>query len=193
MLFIIGLGNPGDEYIETRHNVGFAIVDTLAKLTETRLDEHRGECIIGWARYHQTTFGLVKPQTYMNNSGIAVKDVLETYNSSPHELLVITDDFHLPLGALRLRLRGSDGGHNGLYSIIYHLQTEDFPRMRCGISGASVPAAKSTMADYVLAPFEQNEQEIVRRMILQARDAALATTEHGIQFAMNRYNTKELN
>jgi len=161
---IVGLGNPGSEYHRTRHNIGFDIVDAIAERVGIAFDAGRGEYSIARQRKGDSTFALVKPLTYMNNSGIAVKEVLDQFMLEPESLLVIADDFHLPLGSFRIRQRGSSGGHNGLYSIIYHLQSEEFPRLRIGIAGLTLPADKSRMADFVLSPFEPSELEEIRNV-----------------------------
>jgi len=189
---LVGLGNPGSEYQGTRHNIGFEVIDALAETLKADLEAGRGDYLIGRAAHRQTTIALVKPLTYMNNSGLAVGDLVERYHLSPAELLVISDDFHLPLGTLRLRLRGSDGGHNGLYSIIYHLESDEFPRLRCGIGGKTLPQRKSSMAEYVLAPFEEDEQEAVRSMVLRARDVVLDACVHGVDRALNAANMTKM-
>jgi PTH1 family peptidyl-tRNA hydrolase len=192
VFIIVGLGNPGPEYHGTRHNIGFAVVEALAEMLEIGFLESRGDYMIAWAEYQHSKFALVKPLTYMNNSGIAVKEIVKSYNVSLSELLVISDDFHLPLGTLRLRLNGSDGGHNGLSSIIYQLESEEFSRMRCGIASALMPQNKDEMAGFVLAPFDRQEYEVVRKVVLQARDAALEAAVNGVPHAMNRFNTTEV-
>jgi len=158
---VVGLGNPGSEYHGTRHNIGFAIVDAVAEKIGIEFDAGPGEYHIAGPGGGEHNFVLIKPLTYMNNSGIAVKQILEQFAIGAEDLLVVIDDFHLPLGSYRIRQRGSSGGHNGLYSIIYHLQSEDFPRLRFGIAGTTLPADKSRMADFVLAPFEPAEAEQV--------------------------------
>ncbi len=186
MFIIIGLGNPGSEYTATRHNLGFRVIDAISLLLKVKLQSEGSEYIIGTA--HQYDIVLVKPLTYMNNSGIVAKELVNYYCTQPHHIMAIVDDFHIPLGTLRLRNKGSDGGHNGLRSIIYHLQSEDFPRLRCGISGTTLPTSKKEFAEYVLAPFEKNECDIVEKMIMRARDAAVAAATHGIGYATSAYN-----
>jgi PTH1 family peptidyl-tRNA hydrolase len=186
---IIGLGNPGSEYEGTRHNIGFAVVDGLAKKLNVNLRSGRGEYAIGLTAIGEQKLALVKPLTYMNNSGIAVREIIEWYKVSIQDLIIITDDFHLPLGTLRLRLKGSDGGHNGLYSIINHLQSDEFPRMRCGIESISMPKNKKEMANFVLSPFDKIESDTVHGMIDRAQTAAIAAATDGVETAMNRFNT----
>jgi len=188
MLAIIGLGNPGSEYDGTRHNVGFAVLDAITESLHVRLRADRGEYLIGSRILGQQEMVLVKPLTYMNNSGLAVKEIVQTYNFPLSQALIVVDDFHLPLGTIRLRMNGTDGGHNGLYSIIYHLQSGDFPRLRCGIGGRTMPVNKKEMARYVLSPFDKDEQPAVKNMIERARDAAIAAATENIESAMSRFN-----
>ena len=207
-----GLGNPGSEYDGTRHNVGFSIVDALCEELGVELRAGEGEYLIGTASYRGTRCCLVKPLTYMNNSGVAVQDVVVRQKIRLDEVLVMCDDFQLPLGKLRLRGSGSDGGHNGLYSVIYHMQTDKFPRLRCGIAGPpesfgpasgeglrsaggrrraaeSMPPRKSAMAQFVLTVFTRDEQHVVKQMVSRARDAALTFAGEGLTAAMNRFNS----
>lgn len=192
MYFIVGLGNPGSEYEGTRHNIGFKVVDALTERLGVKLFPGRGEYLISFTTYQGKKVGLVKPTTYMNNSGIAVLDIIERFKTAPENILVICDDFQLPLGTIRLRQRGSDGGHNGLYSIIYQIQAQNFPRLRCGIAGTSLPRNKTDRAHYVLSEFEPAEISIVNEMILKARGAALTFVSEGIASAMNKYNPKTI-
>jgi PTH1 family peptidyl-tRNA hydrolase len=127
----------------------------------------------------------------MNNSGVAVLDLVDRFKAKPENILIVCDDFQLPLGTIRLRQRGSDGGHNGLYSIIYHLKDQSFPRLRCGIEGKSIPRKKTEKTQYVLSLFETNEKSIVEEMIPQARNASLTWITEGIATAMNKFNTKD--
>jgi PTH1 family peptidyl-tRNA hydrolase len=126
----------------------------------------------------------------MNDSGVAVADVAQRFEVPLDQLIVVCDDFQLPLGQLRVRLKGSDGGHNGLYSVIYHLQSDLFPRIRCGIASPSMPKEKDRMADFVLEGFEPAEMPIVREMIGKAADASLLAIQRGLTAAMNEFNKK---
>ena len=191
-MYIVGLGNPGSEYAETRHNIGFAVVDALAEKLDIEFRAGRGEYLIGSARYRGKNLSIVKPLTYVNNSGIAVREIVDDYGMDLSELLVVSDDLHLPLGTIRLRLKGSDGGHNGLYSIIYHLSTDQFPRLRCGIGSDAMPKNSKERKDFVLSSFEEEESGHVRTMIDEALDAALTSAVEGIQTAMNRCNTRKV-
>jgi PTH1 family peptidyl-tRNA hydrolase len=190
MFFVIGLGNPERRYIGTRHNIGFEVVDRLAQELRMQFKPGRGEFHIAQGSFREHSLVLVKPLTFMNESGIAVAEIREQFGARNEDLLVVCDDFQLPLGQLRLRLRGSDGGHNGLYSIIYHLQSEEFPRLRCGIASSTMPSDKNQMADFVLARFAAEELAIVNEMIPQAKDACLYALTDGITKAMNVFNKK---
>lgn len=191
MYFIVGLGNPGAEYDGTRHNIGFNIIDALCERLGTKLFAGRGEYLISFTTYQGRKVGLVKPTTYMNNSGVAVIDLVDRFKAKPENILIVCDDFQLPLGTIRLRQRGSDGGHNGLYSIIYHLKDQSFPRLRFGIEGKSIPRKKTEKTQYVLSLFETSEKGIVEEMIPQARNASLTWITEGITTAMNKFNIKE--
>jgi PTH1 family peptidyl-tRNA hydrolase len=186
---LIGLGNPGSEYDGSRHNLGFRIIDAIREFFDVQLAGGRGDYRIGTVRVQGQRVLLIKPLTYMNNSGNAVVDVIEYYKMDPGDLLVICDDFQLPLGMLRFRAKGSDGGHNGLRSIIYHLQSEEFPRLRCGISSESMPKRKSEMAQFVLSEFQKSEKSVVDEMVNRARDAALTFVSEGLTAAMNKFHT----
>ncbi len=185
---IVGLGNPGTEYEETRHNVGYRVLDELARRWKKQFRPGRGEYLILTAADGGRDVHLVKPLTYMNNSGLAVAEVLERFDASPGALLVVADDFQIPLGTLRLRRQGSDGGHNGLYSIIYHLQSDAFPRLRCGIGREMMPP-KREMASFVLSPFEPGEADAARQMTERAADAVATTLHAGLAAAMNAFST----
>ena len=192
MFVIIGLGNPGAEYDGTRHNIGFAVVDAIARSLNLDLQAGRGEYVGGWKLLRQREIILVKPLTYMNNSGVAIAEIIGSRAIPMDQLLVVVDDFHLPLGTLRLQKKGSDGGHNGLYSIIYHLQSENFPRLRCGIGGETMPVNRKEMAGYVLSPFEKEEKAIVIKMIERASTiAGIAATEN-IDAAIGRLNASNI-
>lgn len=191
MFFVVGLGNPESRYSGTRHNVGFDVVDSLARRIRCSFREGRGDYMIARGSAGDTTLALVKPLTYMNESGLAVTELQDEFGVTPDQLLVVCDDFQLPLGQLRLRLRGTDGGHNGLYSIIYHLQTDEFPRLRCGIASSSMPKEKDLLADFVLGKFASAERPVVETMIEQAAQASLLAVTEGMAGAMNRFNTKQ--
>lgn len=191
MIAIIGLGNPGSLYDGTRHNVGFAVAETLAKELTAGFKSGKGEYLYAKCSFKHQEIIIVKPLTYMNENGVAVADIQERFDVPLEQLLVVCDDFQLPLGQLRLRAGGSDGGHNGLYSIIYQLQSEGFPRLRCGIGSTSLPKDKSLKADFVLEQFAPNEIPAVREMIERSKDACLSFVTHGLAQTMNIFNKKE--
>jgi PTH1 family peptidyl-tRNA hydrolase len=188
VIAIIGLGNPGNEYDWTRHNVGFMVVDALCEVLSAEFEAGKGDYLIAAARSHGVPISLVKPLTYMNNCGLAVADVVDRYGLDLRDALIVSDDFNLALGKIRLRPKGSDGGHNGLYSIIYQLQTEEFSRLRCGI-GTPIPSGQEFDAtSFVLSVFNRDEKPAVRKMVESARDAALCFSTEGINAAMDRWN-----
>lgn len=185
MRAIIGLGNPGEEYAGTRHNVGFWVVSLLARRHGIRLNRHRYNARYGQGEIKGVPVLLVHPMTFMNRSGEAVRPLLKAYALTPQQMLVVYDDMALPLGTLRLRARGSAGGHNGMRSIIAALGTEEFPRLRVGIGA---PPPEIDPADYVLSPFEEGEKPLMRQMLEHAADACEAWLTEPIEQVMSRFN-----
>jgi PTH1 family peptidyl-tRNA hydrolase len=188
-IIVVGLGNPGTEYDCTRHNVGFKVIDELARRFKTPIRAGRGEYLLASRGISGKEVVLVKPLTYMNNSGIAVSELLDAYSARLDELMLVMDDLALPLGTIRVRAKGSGGGHNGLSSVIYHLNTNEFARIRCGIRRNIMPP-KERMAEFVLSPFEQEERETVEVMIAEAADAVVEFATAGIARTMNKVNTR---
>lgn len=184
---VVGLGNPGSMYRETRHNVGFLVAEELCRRWKKQLREGRGDYLLAELERGGRRVVLATPTTYMNNSGIAVAELIDRYETDPSSLLVVVDDLALPLGTLRLRHQGSDGGHNGLASVIYHLQTDVFPRIRCGIRNEEVKEGEET-AGFVLSPFAPGEQEAAAAMVLRAADAVEMSVHAGFTRAMNVFN-----
>ena len=184
---VVGLGNPGRTYQNTRHNLGFRVLDELEKRWKTTFRPGRAEFLYFRHTKAESEVVLVKPLTFMNNSGFAVEDALEQFGGTPSDLLVVVDDIALPLGKLRLRPAGSDGGHNGVVSVISVLQTERFARLRCGI-GREENVPGSELADFVLSPFEKGEYESVADMVTRAADAVEIFVRDGISSAMSRCN-----
>jgi len=184
---IAGLGNPGPEYAATRHNVGFIVVDQLAAqfgaAWEKSVPHARDEAILAKCG----AVLLVKPLSFMNHSGYPLFAVADFYKIEPQQLLIVLDDFSLPLGRLRLRTGGGPGGHNGLESVIVQFGTEEIPRLRIGIGTA--PLERS--ADYVLSRFFDEEKPIVRSTIERAVEALKCTIDNGLVSAMNRFNKSE--
>lgn len=180
---IIGLGNPGEKYDRTRHNLGFEVVNLLKG--ESEFVPGQGRYEICEASISTLKIVLLKPTTYMNRAGIAVKSLADSRSLLTDEILVIADDFNLPLGRLRLRQSGSDGGHNGLASVIYHLGSEDFPRLRLGIG----PVPEGVAAeDFVLERFSSNEGEAVGSMVERAARAVESWLSDGYEKAAANFN-----
>lgn len=186
MKAVVGLGNPGLAYRNTRHNAGFMVVDLVADRLKAPIRRRGPKALLGEGRLDDFRVILAKPQTYMNNSGEAVRALLDYYRLSPTDLLVVCDDVNLPLGRLRLRARGSAGGHNGLKSIIAHLGTEEFPRLRLGV-GTPEPGE---MVDHVLGRFAKAERDLLREQVGRAADAVECFLQAGIDEAMNRFNVR---
>lgn len=178
---VFGLGNPTKRYALTRHNIGFMVVDELARRLEAEFTPLPGR-LVAATTYAGIPFYLVKPTLYMNESGIAVR---EQISNSPDEFIIVLDDMALPFGRLRLRPAGSDGGHRGLASVIYHLRRNDFARLRVGI-GSPPPDKDST--EYVLEPFTASETVSLPDIIGRAADACLVAASQGLSAAMNRFN-----
>jgi len=187
---ICGLGNPGRRYEQTRHNLGFDIVDRLAEKLAVRLQRRASWFDYGVAASGAGDVYLIKPGTDVNRSGLAVNEALQLFGVDPTELFVISDDFHLPLGTLRLRKSGTSGGHNGLESIIEHLGRRDFPRLRIGIGPlpdwAVVDGEK--IPDFVLSRFEPAEVEMVEQIKSLAVEALEVSLNEGLEPAISRYN-----
>jgi PTH1 family peptidyl-tRNA hydrolase len=185
---IVGLGNPGARYANTRHNVGFKVAERLAERLNLSFRAGRGDYLIASGAAHAEVKGellLIKPLTFMNSSGLAVRHAVDYYGIALPNTLIIFDDFQLPLGRLRLRSRGSDGGHNGMASVIQHLGTQAVPRLRFGIGSEFV---KGEMVNHVLSSFAKAEQELLPALYDRAADAANCFVNDGIQQAMNRFN-----
>lgn len=188
MKLIVGLGNPGTKYELTRHNAGFIIIDYIAEHLKSSFKAGKGEFYYAQTKYKGDDIFLLKPSTYMNNSGIAVAEFLELHPEiKPEDLLVIYDDFQLKLGTVRIRQSGSDGGHNGVASIIYHLTTADFPKMRVGIGRGDV-MKKDEFVDFVLSNFDETELENIKKMLPVYRDCVFAYIKQPLKFVMNMYN-----
>jgi PTH1 family peptidyl-tRNA hydrolase len=183
---IVGLGNIGAEYANTRHNIGFMVLDYFAKNKEVTFETKR-YADVAEIKHKGKFIYLVKPSTYMNLSGKAVNYWLQELKITQENLLVITDDIALPFGKLRLRAKGSDGGHNGLKHINETLQSENYARMRIGI-GNDFP--KGFQAEYVLSPFGDDEQKKLPELLNQAQQAVLTFCLEGIAIAMNKHNKK---
>ncbi len=184
MKAIVGLGNPGSQYKGTRHNVGFDVVDELARRESVGFESAPAEALIAKWRRADGPVLLVKPLTFMNLSGQAIGELTRYFKVELGDLIVIVDEVHLPLGKLRARKRGSAGGHNGLKSVIAHLGDE-FSRLRMGVGRG---ADQRNLADHVLSRFEKDEAAEVERMTARAADAAEMFIASGIEAVMNAFN-----
>jgi len=187
MFIIVGLGNPGKQYGGTRHNIGFDVIDILAKghnipINKAKHKAHIGEGFIGTKKVV-----LVKPQTYMNLSGQSVAEVLRYYNLTSDDIIIIYDDTALPIGGLRIRKQGSAGGHNGIKDIIFRLDTDIFTRIRIGV-GEKPPGWD--LANYVLSRFKTEEVNSIIQGVDNAAEAVAYVLANGIDAAMNKFNQK---
>ncbi len=183
---VVGLGNIGRKYSDTRHNLGFELLNTIANEWNIRPRPGQGEYYSAEHNYAGRMISLLWPTTYMNNSGMAVSQFLEKTGLEPEQLLIVYDDIALPLGKLRIRLRGSAGGHNGIASLIEHLGIDSIPRLRLGIGPLPENADQ---VSFVLGRFSAEEREIADKMIGQAADAVLYSLKHSLVEAMNKYNS----
>ena len=183
---IIGLGNPGREYRDNRHNIGFMVVDQLSQELDIRMSRMRSKALIGRGKYKNKKIILAKPQTYMNLSGRAVSSLIAFYQISLEQLLVIYDDLDLPIGTLRIRPTGGSAGQKGLASIIQQLGTQDFPRLRVGIGR---PPGQMDASKYVLQKFSLKEEADLRSVLELVTDAVKSFIEAGLDQTMNRYNS----
>ncbi len=187
MKLIAGLGNPGARYARTRHNLGFMAADRLASELTTSFTRIQDNGAIARAHYVGETVLLVKPQTFMNLSGRAVAAIARRAGCEPEDILVLVDDTQLPLGKIRLRPGGSAGGHNGLKSIIAHLGSDNFARLRMGV-GTEIMTRIDDLSAYVLSRFRPEEAPLVAEMVDNAAQAALCWLEAGVERTMNRFN-----
>jgi PTH1 family peptidyl-tRNA hydrolase len=189
---LVGLGNPGVKYDRTRHNVGFDLVDHLARRWQISLSEQRrfpGIVGEGLAVAGQKV-RLLKPLTFMNNSGQSIRAVMDWYKLMPQDVLVIYDERALPVGRIRLRLNGSAGGHNGMKSAIAHLGTQDFPRLRIGIGDPAT--AQKEMISHVLGRFTPEEQKAIAEVLELSADAIEVMLRQGLEKAMSTYNSRSV-
>jgi peptidyl-tRNA hydrolase, PTH1 family len=190
MKLIVGLGNPGKEYSANRHNIGFLCLNHLAKLQHIPLDSKQGKARTGKGAVAGNDVVLAKPQTYMNLSGQSVSLLMRKYSVLPDDLIVVHDDLDLPLGKIRIRLGSSAGGHNGIKSIIAFLGTQDFVRIRIGISRPPVAGEEKdeSIVDYVLGDFTRDDKPVVEDTIRRVSEAVICLLTEGLTAAMNKYN-----
>ena len=186
-ILLVGLGNPGDKYADTRHNVGFTFIDSLAK--KISLDINQSKFLSLYAKYHkrdQEVF-LAKPQTFMNESGKAVKEIKNFYKISIDKIIVVFDDIDLNIGQIRIKIGGGSGGHNGVKSIIEELSTDNFIRIRIGIGK---PLEKTNVNKHVLSKFDKNEINLIKEITDISEEIIDDIVFEGIAFAMNKFNSK---
>lgn len=185
MKLIVGLGNPGKQYEQTRHNIGFAVIDTLAERLQISLDQAKFKGIYGSRLIEGEKVFLLKPLTYMNLSGESIIAIMDYFDIDTEDLLVIYDDLDLPVGKIRLRQKGSAGGHNGIKSIIAHLGTQEFNRIRVGINR---PSNGMSITDYVLGRFAKEEHEGVIEAVERSADACVEWIKTPFLQVMNTFN-----
>jgi len=183
---VVFLGNPGLKYTDTRHNAGFMTGDALAKSLGVSINRARFQALVGECTIGQERVLLMKPQTYMNLSGDAAIQAVNFYKIPPEHVLVVSDEISLPIGKLRVRTKGSAGGHNGLKSLIARLGTEDFPRIRLGVGAP--PHPDYDMADWVLSSFRNQDAEDMAKAVSRAAEAVVCYITEGPDKAMNKFN-----
>lgn len=189
MLIIAGLGNPGKKYENTRHNVGFDCIDVLGDKYNINVRENKGKALVGSGVIGGQKVLLVKPQTFMNLSGTSLRELVNFYKIDPEEeLFVLFDDISLPPGEIRIRTKGSAGGHNGIKNIIEQLGTQNFSRVKIGVGEKP---ANWDLADYVLSRPEKEDEALMKEGIAQAAEAVAMLTEGEVERAMNRFNVKK--
>jgi len=188
MYIIAGLGNPEAKYDHTRHNIGFHAIDVLSKKYNINLNKLKFKAVFGDGIIGGEKVILVKPQTYMNLSGEAIREIASFYKVDVSDIIVIFDDISLETGRIRIREKGSAGGHNGIKSIIYQLNSDQFPRIKLGIGAP--PHADFELVDYVLGKFTPDEIKVLEPVLLDTADAVECIIKNGIDSAMNKYNRK---
>lgn len=188
MYIIAGLGNPGSRYEHTRHNAGFEVIDILADRMGICVDEKKHKALCGRGALEGQKVILIKPQTFMNLSGESVRAAADFYKVEPENIIIVYDDVSLEPGQLRIRGKGSAGGHNGIKNIISHLGTQEFPRVKVGVGEKP---KEMDLADYVLSRFSKGEQEMMDQAFREAAQAVSAMVGQGMDAAMNRFNGKK--
>jgi len=184
MRIVVGLGNPGKQYHGTRHNVGFAVIDGLAASPSAGRFQSRFSASVAELLEGEQKVLLVKPETFMNLSGRSVRQLVDFYQLPLEELLVVCDDVNLPLGKLRVRTKGSHGGHNGLRDIQNHLGTQEYSRLRIGVGAAD----EKELVDHVLGRFRPSERPVIDDAVMQAIQAVSTWIQQGVEVCMNRFN-----
>lgn len=187
MYIICGLGNPGKRYEKTRHNVGFMAIDKLAGRLNISVNKLKHNALIGEGRVGTKKVILMKPQTFMNLSGETIRSACDFYKVDPENILVIYDDIDFDAGVLKIRQKGSAGSHNGMKSIVSHLGTTEFPRVRIGVSK---PKNGGDLVDFVLGRPDKDEEKLIEEVLDKAADAVISVVEDGVDIAMNRFNSR---
>ncbi len=187
MYVIAGLGNPGKKYEKTRHNIGFITIDQLAEKHNINVDKLKFKALVGEGRISDQKIVLIKPQTFMNLSGESIQEVMNFYKLPPENLIVIYDDIDIELGTLRIRKSGSAGTHNGMRSIVQHLNSQGFPRIRIGMGGPQ----KGNLVDFVIGGFTKDEEKVLYDTVSTAIKAIECIVESGTDLAMNKYNIRK--
>lgn len=185
---VVGLGNPGSKYAETRHNAGFRALDAYCAKSGQKMDKMKFKSLIGEGQFGGARVLFMKPQTFMNLSGEAVRDAAAFYKLDPSHILVLSDDISLDVGRIRVRAKGSAGGQNGLKNIIYHLNSDQFPRVKIGVGAKPHPGYD--LADWVLSRFTADEQEAIDAAVARAMQAAEAIILSGAAQAAQKFNGK---
>jgi len=184
MYIVVGLGNPGKEYENTRHNIGFMAIDKLSEKLNISVEKNKHKALIGKDTVNHETVMLVKPQTFMNLSGEAVSDILNFYKESPEKVVVIVDDIDLPLGKVRIKRKGSAGTHNGLKSIVSCTNSQDFIRVKVGVG----QNRNIDLVDFVLGGFSKEEKIVIDEALEKVCEAVTMITDGNIAKAMNKFN-----
>jgi len=184
---VVGLGNPGRCYTGTRHNIGFSVVQRLARRWDVKLRRRKFAAKIAEVMRNEERLVLAQPQTYMNMSGVAVRQIAEAYRVPPRSILIVSDDLDIPLGQIRVRKGGSAGTHKGLRSVVAEMGTPSIPRLRVGIGPL---AGRGDAVEFVLSPFSREELPVVEEALDKAEEALVMILDGGIEAAMNRFNQK---
>lgn len=188
MYLIAGLGNPGKQYEMTRHNIGFHTIDYIADQLKVKVKKLKYKALYGECEIAGEKVYLVKPQTFMNLSGDSIGEFAEFYKLKPQNIIIINDDISLDTGRIRVRPKGSAGGHNGLKSIIYRLGSDEFPRVKMGVGAPK--HEDYDLADFVLGRFTKEEIPVMEKAIIKAAAAVEEIIKNGVESAMNKYNSK---
>ena len=185
MKVVVGLGNPGSQYVATRHNIGFRVVDLLADRLQVAIAKKEAKSLTGRGLWAGETLLLVKPQTFMNNSGETVLEISKFFKLPIENILVVVDDIDIGFGSLRIRAKGSAGSHNGMKSIVYLLQSDKFPRVKMGIGRQE---EGRDLANFVLGRFSKEEQITINELLEKAADSVESIIKEGVSSSMNKYN-----